>query len=279
MKPGSTVLAYAQPIPAPEFMRGEVTSEEQYRKRIEFERRHALMLMHQVGSGDVIYLGFNRSWRLRYRVGDRYHHKFWGQILRWATSDKLPFGSDYARIGTDQARYLPEQTVRVRAKLVDEEYEPIVSKRVHVRIYSGEDLVARKKMEYVKDSAGLYESTLGPFTNGRYRVELRAPAVNSVLGKEALTNTVSYFAIEEGLDTERVEFSADRGLLTRLASMTRGLAIEPPDSDKILDKLGPAVIDHTEREQYELWSSWPWVFLITLTAASEWLLRKKQRLP
>lgn len=279
MKPGSTVLAYAQPVPAPDFMRGEVTSEEQYRKRIEFERRHAVMSMHQVGSGDVIYLGFNRSWRLRYRVGDRYHHKFWGQVLRWATSDKLPFGSDYARIGTDQARYLPAQTVRVRAKLVDEDYEPIVSKRVHARIYSGEDLVARKKMEYVKDSAGLYETSLGPFTNGRYRVELRAPAVNSVLGKQALTNTVTYFAVEEGLDTERVEFFADRGLLARLASMTRGLSVDPPDSEKVLEKLGPAVIDHKEREQYELWSSWPWVFLITLTAASEWILRKRQRLP
>ncbi|MDA1086659.1 MAG: VWA domain-containing protein [Verrucomicrobia bacterium] len=279
IKPGSTVLAYAQPIPVPDFMRGEVTSEEQFRKRNEFERRNALVSMHQVGSGDVIYLGFNRTWRLRYRVGDRYHHKFWGQLLRWATSDKLPFGSDYARVGTDQARYLPEQIIRVRAKLVDKEYEPIVSKRVYAQIYSGEDLVARKKMEYVKDSAGLYEASLGLFTNGRYRVELHAPDVNSVFGKGALTNTVSYFAIEEGLDTERVEFFADRGLLTRLASMTRGLSVEPPDSEKVLERLGPSVIDQKEREQFDLWSSWPWVFLITLTAASEWVLRKRQRLP
>ena len=278
-KPGATVLAYAQSIPAPEFMRGEVTSEEQYQRRIKFERRHALVSMHQVGSGNVIYLAFNRTWRLRYRVGDRYHHKFWGQILRWATSDKLPFGSAYARIGTDQSRYRPAQMVRVRAKLVDKDYEPIADKRVHARIYSGKDLVARKKMEYIKGSAGLYESILGPFTTGRYRVELHAPAVKPILGVDSLDETISYFAVEEGLDAERVEFSADRGLLTRLASMTKGLSVDPPESVKILDKLGPPVVDHKEREQVELWSSWPWLFLIALTAASEWVLRKRQRLP
>jgi len=92
-KEGATVLAYALPPSAPDYMPpfepGAETTEspvdtETLAKRRQFQRQHALISYHTVATGRVMFLGFDRTWRLRYRVGDAYHHRFWGQVLRWA---------------------------------------------------------------------------------------------------------------------------------------------------------------------------------------------------
>ena len=44
-------------------------------------------------------------------------------------------------------------------------------------------------------------------------------------------------------------------------------------------ELGPSVVEHRERKQYDLWDSWPLFALIVIVAGAEWILRKRERLP
>ena len=41
----------------------------------------AFLSWHRYGRGRVVYLSAPVTYRLRYRNGDRYHHRFWGQLL------------------------------------------------------------------------------------------------------------------------------------------------------------------------------------------------------
>ncbi len=84
--------------------------------RQEFEKNHALVVAQHVGMGQVLFIGFDSTWRMRYRVGDTYHHKFWGQVMRWATASKLPAGTNLVKLGTDRARYGPHENITARAK-------------------------------------------------------------------------------------------------------------------------------------------------------------------
>jgi hypothetical protein len=111
-KEGATVLAYALPPSPPSFMAVKSEdgaapappSEDLQRERRAFEREHALITYHNLAVGKVMFLAFDHSWRLRYRVGDTYHHRFWGQVLRWATAGKLPAGTETVKLGTDRTR-------------------------------------------------------------------------------------------------------------------------------------------------------------------------------
>ena len=58
------------------------------------------------GQGKVLMLTTDQSWRLRHRVGDTRHHRFWGQVLRWGSGEKLRAGNTFVRLGTDKLRYL-----------------------------------------------------------------------------------------------------------------------------------------------------------------------------
>lgn len=286
-KPGATVLAYALPLAPPPFMRakceGEVPDADILRQRREFELDHPLIVTHQAGAGRVMYLDFDQTWRFRYYTGDILHHKFWGQALRWATADKMPFGSGPIRLGTDQLRYAPGSAVRARARLVKPDNTPITDIRLTVqctqRMADGNiGSVLRKELQPVSNSVGMLAADLGILPEGKYRLELDTEKAAAMTGA---TNTVvtAEFAVMPAYSPELVELAADRGLLLRLAGLTGGRVVDPPQIQEVLESFGPPELTLRERREYHLWNSWPFLIIMMALAGIEWLVRKRMKLP
>jgi len=280
-KPAATVLAYAGGGDVPAFMKpgGEAAQEEKVAAlRRQYERRNALIMHHTVSWGRVVMLSFDRTWRLRYRVGDTHHHKFWGQVLRWATSEKLPAGTPLVRIGTDRPRYQPDERVRVRAKIVREDLSPLISDEVAVKVLDGDKLVLRKKLQYVRDSAGMYEADLGVLPSATYQAELDAPVARRLLARDNKEKVTTEFSVDPATSIEQIELTPDRGLLGRLAGLTGGRVSDPPEARRLLAALGESELVLSQRRQVEIWNSWPLLVMMVLLVTGEWLLRKKEGL-
>src|SRR5262249_9498407 len=88
-KPAAAALAYyrdaAQPPPK---------ADEDADERLGGEQ--ALLARQHYGHGQVLFVGVDSTWRWRYQTGDTYHHRFWGQVIRWAASDHTRFDTDKA---------------------------------------------------------------------------------------------------------------------------------------------------------------------------------------
>ena len=283
-KEGATVLAYALPPSPPDFLPRKVSAEEAaanpldeeaQRKRRNYERQNALLSYQSVAMGQVMLLSFDHTWRLRYRTGDTYHHRFWGQILRWATANKLPAGTETVKLGTDRTRYGPHAPVRVRAKLGQKDYTPIKSNDVAVNVFAGDQPVLRKQMQYLEDSPGMYVADLGEMPAGTYRVELEAPAARAVLAEQNVSKVVTEFSVEPSIPAEQTELVPDRGFLGRLASLTGGTLADPAHAETVLSSLGKPTEVQIEKHEYVIWDSWPLLVVMVLVATAEWLLRKK----
>ncbi|HEX5472285.1 MAG TPA: hypothetical protein VFW73_10380, partial [Lacipirellulaceae bacterium] len=67
---------------------GQVTAETSDHKV-----NYAFLSWQRVGAGRVAYLAAADTYRLRWRRGDAYHHRFWGQFLRWLTAANAGAGS------------------------------------------------------------------------------------------------------------------------------------------------------------------------------------------
>lgn len=287
LKPGATMLAYALPLTPPPFMRpkceGEVPDADILRQRRQFELDHPLIVTHQVGAGRVMYLGFDQTWRFRYHTGDILHHKFWGQTLRWAAADKLPFGTGPIRLGTDQLRYAPGSAVRVRARLMKPDNTPVTGVRLTVqcaRRTMGNDTgpILRKELQPVPGSVSMMAADLGLLPEGQYRVELDAGKAAALVG---VTNTVvaAEFAVLPAYSPELVELAANHGLLSRLAGLTGGRIVDPPQIREALEAFGPPELTRHERHEYHLWNSWAFFIIMIMLVGIEWLVRKQVRLP
>jgi hypothetical protein len=287
LKPGATVLAYAYPLVPPAFMRpkceGEVPDAETLRQRRQFENENPLLVTHYAGAGRVLFLAFDQTWRFRYREGDLWHHKFWGQVLRWATADKLPFGTGSIRLGLDQWRYAPGTPVRLRARILRADNSPVANLKPVVQCVRREaegktGAPLNKILQPESDRPGSYSANLGEFPEGRYAVTLD-PAQTPGLAGLALQPVTAEFAVQPADSSELVNLAADRGLLARLADLTGGRAVDPPRTRDALEKLAPPTVKITEHRQYNLWTSWPLLAIIVAFAALEWITRKQKGLP
>jgi hypothetical protein len=78
------------------------------------DRRFGVIVHQYFGAGQVVWMGIDSTWRWRYRVGDRYHHRFWAQLARWAAS-KMAAGNDFVRFGSEKAELELGQDAQIRA--------------------------------------------------------------------------------------------------------------------------------------------------------------------
>jgi hypothetical protein len=225
-------------------------------------------------------VSFDRTWRLRYRAGDEHHHKFWGQLLRWATGGGRPAGTDLVRLGTDSARYSRGERVEVRARLVQPDLSPVASAQVAVAVYRGEEQVLRRELKHLEDSPGVYAADLGEMPPGRYRAELESPQAEALLrGRGEDEEIVTRFAVDPASSPELVELAPDLDLLGRLARLSGGAVVEPYRAGEVAGALRPAAYERRERYEFVLWNSWPFLGVIMCVAAAEWLLRRRCGLP
>jgi hypothetical protein len=282
-KEGATVLAYAEPLTRPDFLRTPTTGEsdneplprQRDAQRLAMQRENPLIVLHNVAAGRVMTLCFDSTWRMRYRAGDTYHHRFWGQVMRWATGDKLAGGTDHVQFGADRTRYEPDQAVRVRARIVRADLSPVLSQNVAVKLYRGQELVARRRMEYQPGSAGMYEATLGELPSGNYRVELEAPEAGPILAMDNASSASAEFAVDAVGPAEELELSADAALLGRLASLSGGVVLQPDEAGRLIDALGPPSLTRTQRRELRVWDSWAMLALIIAAVSAEWIIRKR----
>jgi len=264
-KPGSVVLAYAL---AP----GEEPDEALARAR-------PLIVTQNVGLGRVLFLAFDRTWRLRYRAGDRYHHRFWGQVLRWATAGKLPSGTRLVRLGSDRWRYPAGAHVRIRARLLQPDLSPLPDAELAAMIYRDGVPVLRRRLLPATVRAGMYEADLGALAGGLYRVELEGPKLPTLLAEEGADGVSVGFEVGSAPGPELAVLAADFDLPARLAQLSGGAAVRPAEAELLVDLMGDSVIVTHDRREYALWSSWPMLAAIMALAAAEWIIRKKVGLP
>jgi len=283
-KEGATVLAYAMPPSPPDFLPkkaapgaapADPVTDEVLRLRRDFERQNALIAYNSAAMGSCLFLGFDHTWRLRYRTGDPYHHRFWGQVLRWATANKLASGTETIRIGTDRSRYSPDMPVRARARLARKDFTPITSDDVAVNIFAGDQLVMHRKLQYLENSPGLYAAEVGVLPPGNYSLELDSPAAQPVLAAQNASKVAAEFVVEPSASAEQAELTPDRGMLARLAGLTGGGVADLTHADRVLASLGKPTEVLREAREYVLWDSWPLMIVMVLVATVEWLLRKK----
>jgi len=284
-KPSAIVLAYAQAAGGGAEERAASPpgqrSLEQMADAVAAERarqqQSPLILLQRFGLGRVAMLTFDRTWRLRYRVGDTYHHRFWGQLLRWGTGERLRSGSELVRVGTDRVTYTRTEPVRVVARMLTDERRPMADATVYANVVRGGNRMLRKPLFQRDGSPGLYETVLPALpVPGRYTIELDGNSVRETLAEEG-TNAVrtEVLVVTTRDPLELSELTADRDLLDKVATLSGGSVVDELEPAGLLELFGPGNRAVEEIRNVSLWDSLPMLLLLVLTVTAEWLLRRK----
>ena len=239
-------------------------------------KRPSWVCWQQVGAGRVVYLSAPDSYRLRYRRGDRLHHLFWSQLLRWVTSSAPGSNDGRVQLTTDKVKYQQHELTQVAATLFDEAGQPVSDAQLSAVFTAGRDEESVFTLTADETQPGGYIGNVEGLPTGAYRVVLRGDEVqDSSKGDDGVKTFVN---ITAQFNQESVNTTCNRPLMKQIAEVSGGQVIPPTALAEWLTlQTGiPETILQVERQP--LWNRWSSLWIAFGCLATEWFVRRMRGL-
>ncbi len=272
-KPGATALAW-------------YAEEADPKNPVERERQSALMAWHHYGFGRVLFVGLDSTWRWRFKVGDLYHHTFWGAAIRWAAADKpLMAGNEFLRFGTPQPVYGKDDEVKVVVRLNDAlgPVKPDLLAGARLLLQGGpgekERAVALVPLARRESQPRVLEGKVGGLPPGEYHVELVIPDLADKLRSTGGEPLRAHFTLRAPDSPEMIDLHPRWPLLEEIAAKSGGKVFAAEDAGALVELLAKKTVPHVERHEQRLWQWWGMLALVVGLLTLEWAGRKLAGLP
>jgi hypothetical protein len=278
-KPGATVLAAI----------GGDMDFEPVRENVR-EKANGVIVRHNYGFGRVLYVGLESTWRWRFKAGDTYHHRFWGQAIRWAASDQpLLVGNEFLRFGPRKPAIAQGQEVDLVVRLSETAKKLPANALAAVRVFrqtpgKADEALSLTALTHPESRPRELGAKLRDLPPGQYVAELAIPdlgdQVNGPPGADGRPAPLRVpFAVTPRETTEMSELALNLPLLEELAAKSGGKVFTPETATGLAELLTQRQATRTERTETKLWRSWPTLFLFLALLTLEWVGRKWAGLP
>ncbi len=237
--------------------------------------KHPLILQQFVGSGRVMFFGFDETWRWRFRTGEERYNQFWLQAVRTLSRNRVT----RPEVRTDkQTNYRRDEPIRLTVRFPDDAPPPADDAPVRVKVErtplkpGGATESQTVQLARVEGTRAEYQTLITRTPEGQYRFELTDPVVTG-----SRPRAEAKVLPPPG---ERDRIDMDRQALSRAAAESRGKFYTLADAANLPDDL-PEVARVPLNQPVPpvpLWNHAATFTLVLALLAAEWLLRRRARL-
>ncbi len=228
--------------------------------------RMPLLVIKEYGSGNVLFMGTDSAWRWRKGVEDKYHYRFWGQVVRWMAHKRHLAHDEGVRLFYTPENPKAAQTVFLNATIHDRTGMPVEDAEIIVNVKDKEGKsLQRLKMFPDKGGWGTYKGEFVPDKSGTYVLQMENEKNNISLKTEITVTRES---------REKIGEPANWNILKEVSQISEGELSTPDEVEKVVSKIMalPKYIDIEKR--FLLWCQWWWGLIILLLISSYWAGRK-----
>jgi hypothetical protein len=227
--------------------------------------RLPLLATRTFGAGKVLFMGTDGAWRWRKGVEDKYHYRFWGQVVRW-----MAYQRNMAKGETMRLFYTPDQpqtrqTMTLSAHVMDQGGEPVQKGDVIARIVSPSKKTATVRFAAEGDQWGVFQGRYLPVEPGKHQVTIFCPQTSSSL-------ETSFFV--QGQSLEQIGKPARPDVLEELSLVSRGKSVQPDEIDEVIQRLAELPMPPASVRRLQLWSHPLTGALVVFLMALFWIWRK-----
>ena len=248
------------------------------KQTLENERENAVIVRQQAGFGQVLWIGIDGTWRWRHRVGDQYHHRFWGQLARWGARFKALSKNENVAFGPVQPSVPSGENGVFRASWSRNFLQRFPNVTARGIVSRADDPIGQPVLTFdllPSETAPLdYEGQAIGLRPGDYVVRLEVDSAE--LGGEPV---IAELQVQEPATSELGDISANRPLLETIAEFTQGRLLLPHELGELPKTFQSVTESTTLRSEQSLWDSWPLLILFFVLLTTEWVLRKLNGLP
>ena len=228
--------------------------------------RIPLIVTRTYGAGKILFMGTDGAWRWRKGVEDKYHYRFWGQVVRWMAYQRNMSSGDKIRLFYSPDRPRAGAVLTLNANAMSTTGEPLQDGAVIAQITSPAGKIdSVRLLPASQESWGLFTGIYTPDQPGEYHVRLSSTDAGA-----ALDTTISV----QGSAREKIGKPAKPEVLREIAQLTRGQFMEHATPAEIAALVAALPQPELQERRVQLWAHPLWSGLLMLLLGIFWAGRK-----
>ena len=227
--------------------------------------RMPLLVIRPFGNGKVLFLGTDSAWRWRRGVEDKFHYRFWSQVVRWMAHQRHLADKNGIRLSYSPETPSAGDTLLLQANVFDNAGFPLEKGTVYGQATSPSGRSESLQFEAVEGGWGLFRSSFSTLEGGRYKLAI------SALGQERQLETEIEVTQPE---VEKLGQPANAAILKQIAEMTGGQSGAIETFNEMVTALERLPEPRPREERIRLWSNPWWGGLLLSLLAIYWTGRK-----
>ena len=228
--------------------------------------RIPLIVTKTYGSGKILFMGTDGAWRWRKGVEDKYHYRFWGQVVRWMAYQRNMSSGDKMRLFYSPDRPSTSAVLTLNANVTSLTGEPLRDGVVIAQITAPSGKTASVRLTPAgEDAWGLFTGVFTPKEPGEHHVRLTCVDAGS-----ALETTISV----QGTTREKRGDPAKYDVLREIAQLTRGRMMESADPAAVIAAIASLPRPELQERRVQIWAHPLWAGFLVLLMGVFWAGRK-----
>ncbi|MBN1670697.1 MAG: hypothetical protein JXR37_06675 [Kiritimatiellae bacterium] len=227
--------------------------------------RLPLLATRPYGNGNALFMGTDSAWRWRRGVEDKYHYRFWGQVVRWMAHRRHMAAAEGIRLF-----FVPEdpragETVFLHATVFDKTGYPLDGAEVTVELRGPDGETQQLPLTSSEEGWGGYEGRFVPRRGGEFGLSVACKQT----GRRLQTDMVVAKRTRE-----KVGQPARFEVLQEIARITQGRFRLAQDVEQLVRAVGALPEEIESERRMRLWAQWWWGTLMIGCLGLGWVLRK-----
>ncbi len=227
--------------------------------------RVPLLVTRTFGSGKVLFMGTDGAWRWRKGVEDKYHYRFWGQVVRWMAYQRNMAEGEKMRLIYSPDQPQLDQMMALRAHVMDDSGEPLQSGEVVVMVKTPSGQTQSVRLRSEGEGWGTFVGQFTPKETGNHNVTVVSEQSSAIL-------EASFFV--HGNEQEPIGKPARPDVLEELARLTGGSSVSPQQLDSVIQSLASLPDPPPQFRRLQLWSHPLTAALLIVMLGGFWIWRK-----
>lgn len=228
--------------------------------------RVPLLVSRTFGAGKILFMGSDGAWRWRRGVEDKYHYRFWGQVVRWMAYQRNMAAGGNLRLFYSPDRPTTGDVLTLNANALSTTGEPLRDAVVTVQIAAPSGRASSVRLLPAGEEAfGLFTGTFVPEEPGEHKVRLICAESGA-----PLDTTLSI----QGTAREKLGQPARYDVLRELVTLTRGQLMTHHDPEAVVKAIATLPEQELEERRLLLWAHPAWAGALLLLMSVFWIGRK-----
>ena len=228
--------------------------------------RVPLIVAKTYGSGKILFMGSDGAWRWRRGVEDKYHYRFWGQVVRWMAYQRNMAAGGNLRLFYGPDRPRTGDTLTLNANALSATGEPLQEATVMAQIATPSGKTQSVRLVPAGEEAwGLFTASFVPTEPGEHKVRLTCAESGA-----PLDSVISV----QGAAKEKLGQPARYDVLREIAMLTRGKLMSNVQPEDIVKAIAAIPEPELEERRLLLWAHPAWAGFVLLLLGLFWAGRK-----